>query len=217
MKYLFIGAHLDDIELAAGGLIAKLIDNGHEAKMLCLSKSDYKNWQGITLRTLDQAMEEGNRAAEILGCKLTVFDFPNKDIPYNSEVVEAIEAEISIFQPDFIFTHNVNDTHQSHIGTAQSTLSAARRNNTVMMFEPIYPSGRALIPFRPDVYVDISNYLDKKIEALKAHKSQYEKYSDQWIQAVIARAKFRGFENGMQYAECFELCRMELRIEKIKK
>lgn len=212
MNYLFIGAHLDDIELAAGGLIAKLTEKKHPVKMLCLSKSDYSNWQGEQLREAEEALAEGYAAADILGCELEVLDFPTKDIPYNSSVVEAIEKCLYEFNTDIIFTHNVNDTHQAHINTARSTLSAARRFNTIYFYEPIYPSGRAPIPFNPDVYVNIEGYLDKKIASLKAHQSQFKKYTDTWLDAVIARAKFRGFENGMPYAECFEVCRMELII-----
>jgi LmbE family N-acetylglucosaminyl deacetylase len=212
MKYIFIGAHLDDVELAAGGLIALLVSKRHIVKMVSLSKSDYSNWKGDVLREKDVAIREGYQAAEILGCELEVLDFPTKDIPYNSTVVEAIEKILYDFEPDIIFTHNVNDTHQAHIATAQATLSAARRFNTIYFYEPIYPSGRSPIPFRPDVYVNIDGYLDKKIDSLKAHKSQFEKYSESWIEAVIARARFRGFENGMHLAECFEVCRMELKV-----
>lgn len=212
MNYLFVGAHLDDIELAAGGLIAKLVEKKHNVKMLCLSKSDYVNWQGETLREVEQSLEEGYEAAKILGCELEILDFPTKDIPYHSTVIEAIEQRLYDFKADVIFTHNINDTHQAHVGTAKSTLTAARRFNTIYFYEPIYPSGRSSVPFNPDVYVNIDGYMDKKIDSLKAHKSQFDKYSDTWIDAVVARAKFRGFENGMPYAECFEICRMEMII-----
>ncbi len=213
MKYLFIGAHLDDIELAAGGTIAKLVKCGHKVLMLCLSKSDYVNLHGETLRVVDEALYEGHVAAKILGAELHVLDFPTKDIPYNSMVVEAIEMEMSLFKPDIIFTHNVNDTHQAHISTALSTLSAARRFNTIFFYEPIYPSGRAHIPFRPDMYIDISGFMEVKLDSLRAHKSQYDKYGDVWLNAVKARAEFRGFENGLRLAECFEVSRMEYKIQ----
>lgn len=212
MNYIFIGAHLDDIELAAGGLISKLISKKHNVKMLCLSKSDYKNWQGETLREVEESLSEGFAAAKVLGCELEVLDFPTKDIPYDSTVVEAIEKRLYEFKADVIFTHNINDTHQAHINTAKATLSAARRFNTIYFYEPIYPSGRSVIPFNPDVYVNIDGFLEIKAEAIRAHKSQYDKYSENWIDALIARARFRGFENGMPYAECFEICRMEFLI-----
>lgn len=213
MNYLFVGAHLDDVELAAGGLIAKVLKNGHKAKIVCLSKSSYSDWKGNVLRTEEQAISEGMAAADILGCELEIFDFPTKDIPFHSSVIEAIEKQLYGFNADIIFTHNINDTHQAHVGAAKSTLAAARRFNTVYFYEPLYPSGRSPIPFNPDVYVDISDFIDKKIEALKKHDSQYQKYSKDWIEAIKARAKYRGYENGMEYAECFEVCRMELRVD----
>ena len=68
------------------------------------------------------------------------------------------------------------------------------------------------MPFRPQVYINITETIEAKINSLKAHKSQYKKYSDKWIEAVVARAKFRGFEMGADYAECFEVVRAELKF-----
>jgi len=210
MNYLFIGAHLDDVELAAGGTIARLNQEGHNTKMLILSKSDYVDIYG-NYRSKDIALSEGYEASKILGIELEVLDFPTKDINFDSDVVTAIEKVINSFKADVIFTHNVNDTHQAHIATAQASIAAARYLNTIYFYEPIYPSGRAPLPFNPQVFSDISDFLDIKIDSLKAHKSQYEKYKDEWIDAIVARAKFRGFESNMKYAECFELCRMEFK------
>jgi LmbE family N-acetylglucosaminyl deacetylase len=212
MNYLFVAAHLDDIELAAGGLITRLTSKGVNVTMLVLSESDYSNWQGEILREKNQAIEEGIAAAKILGAGLEILDFPTKDIQYTSTVVEAIEKRIVNFNADVVFTHNVNDTHQSHISVAKATLSAARRIQSIFFYEPMFPSGRAHIPFNPNVYVDITDFLSQKVKSLKAHKSQFNKYSSKWLEAVIARARYRGYENNMQYAECFELCRMELKL-----
>lgn len=212
MNYLFVGAHLDDIELAAGGLIAKLTNKGENVRMLVLSKSDYADLNGEVLREKEEALAEGINAAEILGAKLDVLNFPTKDIPYDSSVVEAIERYIIDLNVNIVFTHNINDTHQAHISVAKATLSAARRVQSIFFYEPIYPSGRAHIPFNPNVFADISDFMPQKIDSLKAHKSQFEKYTYKWIEAIVARAKYRGFENNMEYAECFELCRMEYKL-----
>ena len=210
MNYLFIGAHLDDVELAAGGTIVKLNKEGHKTKMLILSKSDYVDIYG-KLRSKEVALKEGVEAAKILNTDLEVLDFPTKDIEFNSEVVSAIEKVIFEFEADVIFTHNINDTHQAHIATAKASLAAARYLNTIYFYEPIYPSGRAQVPFNPQIFSNINDFMDVKINSLKAHKSQYEKYKDEWIDAVVARARFRGFESNMKYAECFEICRGEFK------
>lgn len=213
MRIIAIGAHLDDIELACGGTLAKAIKNGHDVRMLVLSESDYTNFRGDVLRTKEQALLEGQQAARQLGVEdLIVLDNPTKDIPYHSKVVEQIEAEISDFQPDLIFTHWAFDTHQAHVGTALSTISAARRHSSILMYEPISPSGRSYVGYRPQLYIDISCSIKDKLNSLKAHESQYQKYGDSWIEAIEARARHRGFEGGYRYAESFEILRMGLAL-----
>ena len=107
-----IGAHLDDIELAAGGTLAKAIREGHDVHMIVMSQSGYTDYNGKVMRTDETAMQEGRNAARILGCKdLDILDFSNKDIAYDSKTVEAIEKRINIIKPDIIFTHWPFDTH----------------------------------------------------------------------------------------------------------
>lgn len=213
MKIIAIGAHLDDIELACGGTLAKAINNGHDVRMLVLSESDYTNFKGEVLRTKDQALTEGKKAAKVLGVDdLVILDNSTKDIPYHSRIVEQIEAEITDFQPDLIFTHWAFDTHQAHQGTALSTISAARRHSSILMYEPISPSGRSYVGYRPQLYIDISCSINQKLDSLKAHESQYEKYGENWIEAIEARARHRGFEGGYRYAESFEILRMGLTL-----
>ena len=59
MKILAIGAHLDDIELACGGTLAKAISNKHQVKMLVMSESGYTNYDGKVMRTPRDAVQEG--------------------------------------------------------------------------------------------------------------------------------------------------------------
>lgn len=213
MKILAIGAHLDDIELACGGTIAKAMSNGHEIKMIVMSDSSYSNYDGIVKRTKEDALKEGFAAAKKLGINdLEVLDFSTKDIPYHSDTVESLDERISDFKPDIIFTHWVFDTHQAHEGVAKSSISAARRSSTIYMYEPISPSGRSYVAFRPQAYFDISDTISLKIEALKEHKTEYQKYGDNWINGVKARAAFRGYEMGSEFAEAFEILRCELRL-----
>lgn len=209
MRFLAIGAHLDDIELACGGTLAKAIDHGHDVRMVVLSESDYVNYRGEVLRTKAQARREGRQAAAILGVRdLVVLKNPAKDIPYHWKVVEQIEAHIDDFRPDHIFTHWTFDTHQAHQGVALSTVSAARRHPSVLMFEPISPSGRSYVGYRPQMYIDIGDWMGKKLDSLRAHETQYSKYGQGWIDAIEARAKHRGFEGGCAYAESFEVLRL---------
>lgn len=213
MKILAIGAHLDDIELACGGVLAKAVRNGHEVKMVVMTNSAYENFDGTVLRTEEEAFSEGHAAAKKLGVTdLVILNFPNKNVPYNGSTVEALDKIMTEFKPDYIFTHWVYDTHQDHKNTAQATISAARYMYNIFMYEPIPPSGRSYAPFRAQVYFDVSDSINEKMDSLREHKSQHAKYGERWIEAIEGRAKIRGFENGCKYAEAFEAVRLSIHI-----
>ena len=212
MKILAIGAHLDDIEIACGGTLAKAIESGHYVKVLVMSKSGYTNKEGKIQRSNEVAVEEGINALHTLGIEdIVVLDFATKDIPFCSDVVNSIDMVISEFKPDIIFTHHPFDTHQAHEGVSKATIAAARRMNTVFFYEPITPSGRSYVAFKPHLYVDIESTLDKKIDSLKCHTSEYNKFgAEDWIEGVRCRCGFRGYEIGKKFAEAFEILRLEM-------
>lgn len=212
MKILAIGAHLDDIEIACGGTLAKAIGNGHEVKALVLSRSGYTNMDGGVQRKDEEAVIEGTKALQTLGIRdVEIKDFSTKDIPFSSEVVNVIDVVIRDYDPDVIFTHHPFDTHQAHIGVSNSSIAAARRKNTVFFYEPITPSGRSYVAFRPQLYVDITDTVETKIAALREHKTEYDKFGgEDWITGVRCRCGFRGYEIGKKYAEAFEVLRIEM-------
>ena len=216
MKILAVGAHLDDIELACGGTLAKAIKNGHKVKVLIMSKSGYTNKEGQVQRSDDVAVKEGKIALNALGVKdIEILDFPTKDIPFCSDVVNAIDLVMSKYDPDVEFTHHPFDTHQAHEGVSKATIAAARRKNTVYFYEPIAPSGRSYVSFKPQMYVGIDETIDMKINALKKHKSEYKKFGgEDWISGVKSRCGFRGYEIGKKYAEAFEVLRKEMNFDK---
>ena len=213
LTILAIGAHGDDIELACGGTLAKAVKNRHEVIMVLVTGHASNDHNNMKIRAQGAAQQEAKAAAKILGVsKLHILGYQDTCVPYSVELISKLDDIITDCKPDIIFTHFVFDTHQDHIRTAHSTISAARRQNTILLYEPINPSGQGYVPFRPQVYTDISQTIDTKINSLKAHKSQYEKYTETWIEAVVARARFRGFEMGVDYAECFEVVRAELNL-----
>ena len=204
-KILAIGAHLDDIEIACGGMLSKAIKNDHKVKMLVMTNS----------HNIDNAirLQETYNSQKILKVKdLQLLNFKDTYIPYNGDSVNEINEVINSFHPDLVLTHWVFDTHQDHRNTSLATVSACRCHNNILMYEPIHPSGKSYVAFRPQIYSDISNNINIKIKALKKYKSQYQKYGKNWIEAIKGRAKLRGFESNCDYAEVFEVVRMEMKI-----
>lgn len=210
MRILAVGAHLDDIEIACGGTLCKAIKNGSQVRCIVMSKSGYKDINNNVSRTNEAAISEGLAAFNCLGItNVKIYDFENTKMGWDAEIIKTIEREIIDFNPDLIITHHPNDTHQDHVGVSKSCISAARRHNNVLFFEPIPPSGRSNNPFNPQVYLDISETIDSKIESLRCHTTEYKKFGEEaWITGIYARAQFRGYECGSHFAECFEVLRL---------
>ena len=216
MRLFAIGAHSDDAELACGGTLAKARARGHAAHLLVLTESSYPNLEGKEIRTVTEARDEAVAAAGVLGidaANVTFLPFKTRELPYDANVIVEIEKAIRSFEADVLLTHWPFDTHQDHRRAALSTLSAARHFNSILMYEPIFPSGRSYVGFRPQIYIDISDFIDQKLEALRRHKTQYDKYGDDWITAIEARSRLRGFEIGCRYAEAFEAARFEWKFD----
>jgi LmbE family N-acetylglucosaminyl deacetylase len=154
---LAVRAHLDDIELGCGGTLAAARANGADVHMIVMSRSAYANYDGSTLRTEEQAEAEGQAAAAIIGAtSIDILDFPTKDIPYDVSTVEALNRRFDGLRPDLIIAHSPHDTHRSHRAVADVMISAGRHYRSILMYEPIFPSGRSHLPFRPQAYVDIT-------------------------------------------------------------
>ncbi|MGD0175138.1 MAG: PIG-L deacetylase family protein [Anaerolineales bacterium] len=215
MKLLAIGAHIDDVEIGCGGTLAEANRHGWNIYILVLSPSDYSGLGGDMLRTSAQALQEGRQAVQKLGgAELEILDFPTLDIPYNRASVGAIESYLRQIQPDVILTHWPHDTHQDHRATSLASISAARYFNSILFYEPMTPSGRSYAPFRPQVYVAVPpEAVQAKRDSLLAHDSQYKKYGDIWLDAVIARGVHRGYEIGVGHAECYETLRWQWSLD----
>ena len=206
---LAVGAHADDVEINCGGTVAKHVEAGDNVILIVMAESSYTSYDGNVLRSKDEALLEEKRGAGILGAKLINLGFKNKDVPYSSESVEAINSIIDEHNIDTIYTHWSYDSHQDHKRTTQAVISAARYINNILMYEPEYPAGRSYVGFRNQYYVDVTSTFDKKIEAIKQHKSQVKKYGeDVFINALEAKAVHRGYEVQCRYAECFEVLRL---------
>lgn len=216
-KIIAVGAHFDDVEINCGGMLAKAIENGSQVKVVVVGNGDFKHYSGEQIREHNEALREGKEAIKCLGVNeddLICLNFPEKNIPYSSSSVEAIEKVFDSFEPDLIITHWTGDTHQDHINVSKSVISAARYYNNILMWEPIFPSGRSVTtPFHPQLYVDISNVYTKKINSLKEHLSQINKFNKQdfnWIESISTLDKHRGYEVRCKYAEAFQPVRLKL-------
>ena len=204
MRILAIGAHPDDIEFGCGGTLIKYAGQGHEVFLLIMT--DGGAGGDKTIRRQEQ-----EESARIL-CAHNVFwgDYPDTAIPLDRALIQRVEQVIREVQPDFIFVHYYDDTHQDHRHLATSTITATRYTRNVLFYE-----GPTSQNFSPSVFVDVDTALEDKIATLKAHASQVEKTNIEGLTILdIARssAHFRGIQGRVRNAEGFVPLRLFINI-----
>lgn len=204
MNVLAIGAHYDDVELGAGGTIAKHVENGDNVTILVVTKSNYDNHDGTPLRSEEQAALEGSNAAKILGVtNLICLDYQTKKVKYTSDLIEQINGIVDSLKIDTIYTHWDGDVHQDHSSIARATLNAGRHIPRILMYRSNwYQSTKQ---FNGVFYSDITNYIDVKMESLKAHVTEYNRRGDSWTNFVKHQDRNAGICMGVDYAERFQI------------
>ncbi|MHA1744155.1 MAG: PIG-L deacetylase family protein [Candidatus Heimdallarchaeota archaeon] len=189
MKILVVVAHPDDEVLGCGGTIAKHVQNGNEVYCLIMGEgvsSRYKRREMAKKEELKALKAEAKKAAEILGIKKVFFkDFPDNrfDTVPLLEIIKAIEEIKEEIKPDIIYTHYLGDLNVDHRITFEAVLTACRplpRETTQEIYSFEVPSATEWNfqskQFMPNVFVDISETFNRKIEALKAYRSEIREY-----------------------------------------
>ena len=218
---LAFGAHPDDVEMGCGGTIAKSTASGKTVGIIDLTRGELG-----TNGTPELREKEANLASEIIGAKFRLnlgfqdgFIFNNKE--NQIEVVKAIRQ----FRPDIILSPTQIDRHSDH-GKASDLIYEAAFLSGLSKLETKYENKvqnpwRPRInlnyqqwnDFKPDVIIDISDFIETKKEAIMAFKSQVLKdsitkstkiNSDNFIESIKYRAKNFGRLIDKEYAEAFQ-------------
>ena len=204
MRILAIGAHPDDIEFGCGGTLIKYARQGHEVSLLVMTDGG-GGGDGVIRRGEQEA------SARILRSSKTFWgEYPDTAIPLDRGLIQRVERVIHEVQPDFIFVHFGDDTHQDHRHLSTSTLTATRYTRNVLFYE-----GPTTQNFSPSVFVDIASVLEDKVASLQAHTSQMTKTNIEGLSIVdIARssAHFRGIQGRVRDAEGFVPLRLFINI-----
>ncbi|MFI0433595.1 MAG: PIG-L deacetylase family protein [Candidatus Nanopelagicales bacterium] len=194
---LAVGAHPDDVELGCGGTLWRHRRAG--ARVVIAAMTDGLMGPGhVELRRA-----EARAAADELDSELRLLGLPDGSLSASAQTVQPIEAIINEINPDIIYTHAEDDSHQDHRATASAVLSAGRNSQTILHFQS--PSTRR---FHPQLFVGLETVdLERKIAALDAHASQVANSSRVDIEAVQAAARYWGTQARTFMAEPFEITR----------
>jgi LmbE family N-acetylglucosaminyl deacetylase len=204
VNILAIGAHPDDIEFGCGGSLIKYTRKGHRLSLLVMTG-------GGGGGPADERMTEQSASKEILGAEEIFWGgFEDTRLPADIDMIRKIESVIESVRPEFIFCNFPDDTHQDHRHLAQAIMSATRYIRNVLFYE-----GPTTQNFNPQVYVDIADTLEAKLDALRAHRSQVMKTNIEDLSIIeVARssANFRGIQGRVKYAEAFHSLRLFINI-----
>ena len=205
MNVLAVGAHYDDIELGCSGTLMKHVSNGDKVHMLVITASGYKDPSGKTIRTNTIAKKEGLMAAKIIGAKLTCLEYKTFEFDFNESLNKKITSFIENKKIDMVYCPWIYDIHRDHQNAGKSAIMASRHINKVLMFRPNYYDSFNV--FRGNFYSDISTFFSKKIEVIKAHKSELQRVRYTWIDFFERQNANDGQKIGVDYAEVFEVVR----------
>jgi len=200
MNILAIGAHPDDIEFGCAGTLLKYIGLGSYVSLLVLTQGGFGGDPNTRVK-------EQETAYNFMGAKgLFWGGFKDTELMDNRDLILKIEEVAHQVMPDIVFLNYWDDVHQDHRAAAQAGVSATRYIKEVLFYE--VPTSQH---FEPDVFVDIKEVLDNKLQLLKIHDSQVDKTRVEnltILESARSCANFRGFQGRVRYAEGFKALRV---------
>ena len=208
-RILVVAAHPDDDVLGCGGTIARHVKEGDEVRTLYMADGvGARDGSGADIR-----YAEAEKANKILG----VTDWSSLSFPDNAmdsvrllDVVKAIETHISDYEPRVIYTHHEHDLNIDHEITHRAIMTACRgyvRKIVINAFE-ILSCTEQRNTFKPNVFVDITECIDTKLDAVLQYKSEIRKWPHpRSANGVNTLSMYRGAAIGVEHAEAFELVR----------
>jgi LmbE family N-acetylglucosaminyl deacetylase len=215
-KIIAIAVHPDDETLMCGGTLLKHKFNGDQIFWLIVT-SISTNF-GWDKETVDKRQKEIMEVANLYDFnKIFQLDFPTTkldEIP-RGNIIAAIATVFNEVKPDIVYLPNRSDIHSDHQITFQAAYSCTKHFRfpfiqKVLMGETLseteFAPGLSDSTFIPNVFIDISDYLDKKNEIMNIYASEImsETYPRS-IETMEALAKYRGSRISVKYAESFML------------
>lgn len=201
---LAFAAHPDDIELSASGTLMKHIAMGKTVAIVDLTRGELGS-RG----TIETRKEEAAHAAEIMGVSARV-NLALKDgfFEHNEENLLKIVEQIRYFKPEIVLANAVEDRHPDH-GRASKLVSDACFLAGLIKVKTYYLSDkqephrpRLVLHYiqdryiKPDILIDVTDFYDRKMEAILAYKTQFFNPGQEGPQTPISGKDFLDFLSG---------------------
>ncbi|MCE2612356.1 bacillithiol biosynthesis deacetylase BshB1 [Flavobacteriaceae bacterium D16] len=223
LDILVFGSHPDDAELGAGATIAKEIANGKKVGVVDLTRGELG-----TRGTPELRDQEARKAAEILGLSMRInLEFADgffvNDKEHQIQVIEVLRK----YRPDIVLCNAIDDRHIDHAKGSQLVSDACFLSGLLKIDTKWVGEDEWQDPWRPrqvyhyiqwknlepDFVVDVSDFIDQKMEAINAYASQFFDpdskepetpiSSKNFTDSIRYRARDLGRLIGVEYGEGF--------------
>jgi LmbE family N-acetylglucosaminyl deacetylase len=215
-KILFVAPHADDETLGCGGTILKYADSGYEVHWLLVTGMTED--AGFSNKQIAIRKEEIDKVKSLYRFNsIHQLGFPPAALETVSKgsLIGAISAVVTDIQPDEVFTVYRNDAHSDHEIVYDAVMSATKSFRypfikRVLAYETISETDFGMKPedggFRPNVFINIENYLDKKLDILEVFESEIGEFPfPRSRKALESLAYVRGAQSNTKAAEAFVL------------
>jgi LmbE family N-acetylglucosaminyl deacetylase len=216
-RILVIGAHPDDELLGPGGTMARHVAAGDAVTAALIADMGSARYETETIRTVRECARQ---AAARLGiadiCFAGLADQKLDTLPI-LEIVQWVEALMTRVQPHIIYTHHRGDINRDHTVVHEATLTAARPYSAPYLERILcyhtpsateWAGPNVETAFLPNVFVDISSFLEIKLQAMAAYETELRPFPHpRSLEALRAQAAYWGSVIGATAAEPFILVR----------
>lgn len=227
VRILIVAAHPDDEVLGCGGTIARAIAAGAEVGVQFLGEGvsarfpvgeyDNEEFRAQTQVRMDGA-REALAALGVHECEFGERLCTQFDTYSRISMVKAIEEKLEQFKPDMLFTHNPSEVNIDHRLTYEAVEVACRPTRDfippqIYCFEiPCSGSWTFESTFKPNVFVDISGFWEKKLEAWGHYQGEARPFPfPRSAEGLKTLAQYRGMMSNLTLAEAFRMVRMVVR------
>lgn len=219
LRILAFGAHADDLELLAGGTLARLSAAGHRLTMATMTWCRYGSYELEPEDCSRARHAEAARSAALIGADYRALMVPDDTVnPFDDGQQRLVMELIRSVRPDVILTHSPADYHTDHtnlfelvrwcgplLGMPQYVTDSPHLDALPALYCMDTLNGRG---FEPTRYVDISDVMERKLEMVASFQSQLpfllRYYGMDVLEQVTTIARFRGLQAGVRHAEGFQ-------------
>ncbi len=209
-KNLVIAPHADDETLGCGGTILKLKKEKKEVHCIILTTYSKKNDHKSYLKRSKELNKIKNyyKFNSLNTAEYTANSLENEN---KSEIINYLKEKIDKIKPDRIFVPYFNDAHSDHRITYDCCIPFFKSFRypyvkEIYMYETISETNFNFKKnqFKPNTWINIDNFLSKKIEVMKIYKGEIKKHPfPRSEKAIKSLAILRGTESSFKYAEGF--------------